>query len=102
MVFFSGFFRIDRECKQGDPISSYLFLLCAEIMGTMTRTSISIKGNVVSDREYKLLPYQKMLSTAGRITVIKSLVLPKITYLLISVPNLPTENKLKKKFFEFI
>ena len=38
---------------------------------------------------------RKILSTAERITVVKSLILPKITHLLISLPNPPKE-KLKE------
>ena len=34
---YSEFFRIGRGCRQGDPISPYIFLFCVEIMGAMIR-----------------------------------------------------------------
>jgi hypothetical protein len=43
-------------------------------------------------------------STAGRITVIKTLILPKITYLLISLPNPPSDKikEIEKMFYNYI
>lgn len=57
MVFFSEFFPMKRVCRQGRPISSYLFLLCAEIMGILIRNNNLIKGIVVNDNEFKLLQF---------------------------------------------
>ena len=31
--FMSEFFNLKRGCGQGDPISPYIFILCAEILG---------------------------------------------------------------------
>ena len=57
VVFFSTFFNIGRGCRQGDPISPYLFLLCVEIMGILIRKNHKIKGITICNKEYKLFQY---------------------------------------------
>jgi hypothetical protein len=41
---FSKIFEIGRGCRQGDPISPYLFNLFVEILGHMIRQNKNIKG----------------------------------------------------------
>ena len=55
--FLSESFKIQRGCRQGDGLSPYLFLLCAEILGMMVRTDRILKGIVVEGHEYKLSQY---------------------------------------------
>ena len=53
----SKWFPICRGCRQGDPISPYLFILCVEILGIMIRENKRIKGIFVNNVEHKLSQY---------------------------------------------
>ena len=55
--FFSEFFKIERGCRQGDPVSPYLFILCVEILGALIRSDNNIKGLNIGQNSYKLLQY---------------------------------------------
>ena len=53
----SSFFSIGRGCRQGDPVSTFLFILCAEILGLMIRNNMNISGIIINDKEHKLSQY---------------------------------------------
>ena len=50
-------FLLKRGCRQGDPISPYIFILCAENLGKMIRKSEDIKEIKINNKEYKLSLY---------------------------------------------
>lgn len=52
--FLSEFFQVERGCRQGDPLSPYIFLLCAEILSLMLKENKDIKGIKIANIEYKL------------------------------------------------
>lgn len=50
-------FQIDRGCRQGDPLSPYFFVLCAEVLAVMIRNNKDIKGITIDDEEFKISQY---------------------------------------------
>ena len=53
----TGYFKLDRGCRQGDPISAYLFILVIEIFFQMVRNDPSVEGLNILNLEYKLTSY---------------------------------------------
>lgn len=53
----SSFFNTERGCKQGDPISPYIFILCAEILATKIRKNEKIKGIKINNSDFILSQY---------------------------------------------
>ena len=52
----SDFFKIERGCKQGDPIAAYLFIICAQILTYMIDQDVNIKGLFIN-KEIKLCQF---------------------------------------------
>ncbi len=53
----SGFFKVGRGVRQGDPLSPYLFIMVAEIMASKIRQTEDIKGLIVKEKEHKIMQY---------------------------------------------
>ena len=53
----SEWFKIGRGCRQGDPLSPYIFILCAEILVLLIRKNKDIRGIVVGGKEHLLSQY---------------------------------------------
>ena len=53
----SSFITLERGCRQGDPVSPYIFVLCAEIPSHVLRESREVEGLIVYNKEFKVSQY---------------------------------------------
>ena len=51
------FFDIERGCRQGDPISPYLFIICAQVMFLLIINEKKMKGIYVNGIEHKITQF---------------------------------------------
>ena len=51
---YSSWFAIQRGVRQGDPLSPYLYLICAEVLSIMLRESNQVKGITVNNQDFLL------------------------------------------------
>ena len=55
--YLSNTIELQRGCRQGDPLSPYVFVLCAEILSHVIRESGDIRGIMVHNEEFKVTQY---------------------------------------------
>ena len=55
--YLSESFYLERGCRQGDPLSPYIFILCAEILSILVRNSKHIKGITIDGEQYLISQY---------------------------------------------
>ena len=53
----TGYFKLSRGTKHGDPLAAYLFILIIEVLATVVSKNKKIKGIIVGDKEIKQCLY---------------------------------------------
>ena len=72
----SSWFSNERGCRQGDPVSPYLFVLCVEILATMIRENVDIKGICINEVEHKISQFAddaQLMNNGDKMSFEKSL-----------------------------
>ena len=54
---YSDAFPLKRECRQGDPISPYLCIICSEIFALAIKEEKILIGLKIAKKEHKLCQY---------------------------------------------
>ena len=55
--FLSNPINIEKGCRQGDPISSYLFILAAEVLAILIGLNPDITGITIGKTQYRLVQF---------------------------------------------
>ena len=55
--FMSDYFCLQRDCRQGEILSPYFFILCVEVLRKMLRNNKEIRGIQLNETEFKLSQY---------------------------------------------
>ena len=53
----TGYFRLERGTRQGDPLSANLFILALEVLLIQIRENNDMKGIIISNTDIKLSAY---------------------------------------------
>ena len=53
----TGYFKLERGARQGDPISAYLFIMVLEVFFHMIRINEDIKGIKIFDHIFQIAAY---------------------------------------------